>query len=82
MSAAVIDARIATIRLFADSWLKNRSKGIDIAAQIELSDTYRVAFKTIPKIAIAMLVWNGATTQKTPHPVATPLPPLKFKKGE
>ena len=52
------------------------------AAAIELRETSRLAANTTAKTVIDTKVGVGAKARKTPHAVATPLPPSKRKNTE
>ena len=54
--------------------------GNNINAIIEASDTYFVIEKTMAHMAIVINKIFGAMTAATPSVVATPLPPLNFRK--
>ena len=53
-----------------------------IAAVIEESDTYLVKKTTIKNPSVAIPIAFGAKNKNTPKLVATPFPPLKFRKQE
>ena len=57
----------------------NKLTGNITAAHIEDSDTYLDIANTIAKTKRHVKVAKGFIAKNAPHPVATPLPPLKFK---
>lgn len=59
---------------------KNITKGADKAAAKEPRETRRVARAKRDQIAVAMRIAFGESARKTPRLVATPFPPLNFKK--
>lgn len=56
--------------------------GIERTALIELSETYLVSIKTTTKTSRAKRVGRGAKARNAPRAVATPFPPLNWRKGE
>ena len=56
--------------------------GKEIAARIELKETYPDTLRVNAKIPTDKKVGKGITKLKTPSPVATPFPPLNFRKIE
>ena len=57
----------------------NKLTGNITAAHIEDSDTYLDIANTIAKTKRHVKVAKGLIAKNAPQPVATPLPPLKFK---
>ena len=56
--------------------------GKEIAARIELKETYPDTLRVKTKIPTDNNVGKGITKLNIPSPVATPVPPLNFKKIE
>ena len=56
--------------------------GKEMAAKIELSETYPETLRLKTKIPEENRVGRGIIKLKTPNPVATPLPPLNLRKTE
>ena len=63
-------------------YIKYIKKGRHAALTIEDSDTYLKTANSAKKIINKNNIAFGARTKKTPKVVATPLPPLNFRKIE
>ena len=80
-NTTIIARMIDTYFGITDSLKKYKKIGSDIAAVIEPSATYFVIKRTTKKTIKEKMADNGDNPKKTPHPVATPFPPLNFKNG-